>query len=72
MPKPLPWTRDQLLVAFRLYCQTPFGKLHSKNPQIIQLSNLIGRTPSAIAMKVCNFASFDPTHQTRGISALSQ
>lgn len=29
------WTREQLLVAFTLYSQIPFGKLHSRNPDII-------------------------------------
>lgn len=54
------WTRDQLLVAFTLYSQIPFGKLHSKNPDIIHYANLIGRTPSALAMKLVNLASLDP------------
>lgn len=54
------WTKDQLKLAFHLYCQLPFGKLHSRNPEIIQLAKLIGRTPSAVAMKLVNFASLDP------------
>lgn len=29
------WTREQLLVAFNLYCQLPFGKLDQRNPDII-------------------------------------
>src|SRR2546423_8851571 len=64
------WTRDELLVAFRLYCQTHFGKLHQRNPEIIELSQLLGRTPSAVAMKACNFASLDPVQKARNISAL--
>ncbi len=64
------WSRDELLVAFRLYCRTPFGKLHQHNPEIIELARLIGRTPSAVGMKACNFASLDPAQQTRGIRAL--
>ena len=64
------WSREQLLVAFRLYCRTPFGRLHSRNPDIIQLARLIGRTPSAVAMKACNFASLDPVQQQRNIVAL--
>lgn len=54
------WTRQQLLVAYKLYCQLPFGKLHSRNPEIIKYANLIGRTPSALAMKLTNIASLDP------------
>ncbi len=54
------WTPDQLKLAFHLYCQLPFGKLHSRNSEIIELAQLIGRTPSAVAMKLVNFASLDP------------
>jgi len=70
MAKHLGWTREQLLVAFRLYCRTPFGRLHGRNPEIIQLAKLIERTPGAVAMKACNFASLDPAQQSRGIKAL--
>lgn len=55
------WSRDQLKLAFYLYCQLPFGKLHSKNPDIAALAARIGRTPSAVAMKLSNFASLDPS-----------
>lgn len=64
------WTRDELLATFRLYCRTPFGRLHQRNPEIIELAQLLGRTPSAVAMKACNFASLDPVQKARNISAL--
>jgi predicted restriction endonuclease len=54
------WTRQQLLVAFNLYCQVPFGKMHSRNPEIIKYAEMVGRTPSALAMKLTNIASLDP------------
>jgi predicted restriction endonuclease len=65
------WTREQLLVAFRLYCQIPFGKLHSRNPEIIRYSNFIGRTPSALAMKLSNIASLDPAITSTGRKGLA-
>lgn len=64
------WTREQLLIALRLYCRTPFGKLHYHNPDIIRIAELIGRTPSAVAMKACNLASLDPAQAARGIRGL--
>ncbi len=54
------WTRDQLLVAFTLYSEIDFGKMDSRNPKIIRFAALIGRTPSALAMKLVNIASLDP------------
>lgn len=65
------WTNEQLKLAFHLYCQTPFGKLHSRNPQIIELAGLIGRTPDALAMKLVNFASLDPSITGTGRKGLS-
>lgn len=64
------WTTDQLKLAFHLYCQLPFGKLHSRNSSIIELAALIGRTPSAVAMKLVNFASLDPAITSSGRSGL--
>ena len=65
------WTREQLKLAFHLYCQLPFGKLHSRHPQIIALAQLIGRTPSALAMKLVNFASLDPSITESGRKGLT-
>ncbi len=64
------WTKDQLKLAFYLYCQLPFGKLHNRNPEIIHLSGLLGRTPSALAMKLVNFASLDPAITSTGRKGL--
>ncbi len=60
------WNRPQLLVAFSLYCQIPFGKLHYRNPEIIKYAKLIERTPSALAMKLSNIASLDPVITSSG------
>jgi putative restriction endonuclease len=64
------WTREQLLIAFNLYCKIPFGQIYKSNPMIVALANQIGRTPSAMAMKMVNFASLDPVHQLRNVKGL--
>src|SRR3990167_3618436 len=64
------WTKEQLKLAFHLYCQLSFGRLHSRNPEIIQLAKLIGRTPGAVAMKLVNFASLDPAITSTGRAGL--
>lgn len=65
------WTRDELILAINLYCKTPFGKIHRNNPKIIELANLIGRTPNSVSFKLVNFASFDPSLKARGIKGAS-
>jgi putative restriction endonuclease len=64
------WTREELIVAFNLYCRIPFGRIHKSNPEIIKISKKIKRTPSALAMKMVNFASLDPVHQNRDVKGL--
>ncbi|MCB7130012.1 MAG: HNH endonuclease [Candidatus Brocadiales bacterium] len=66
-----PWTENELLAAFRLYCRIPFGRLHQTHPEIVQLAEAMSRTPSAVSMKACNFASLDPELQRRGIAGLT-
>lgn len=65
------WTREHFLIALNLYCKLPFGKLHKGNPIIIDVAEKMGRTPSSLAMKLCNFASLDSVQQARGVRGLS-
>lgn len=62
------WTREELIIAFNLYCKTPFGKIHIHNPEIISLAKILGRTPSAVSWKLANFASLDPSLKKRNIA----
>jgi putative restriction endonuclease len=65
------WTREQLILAYNLYCKISFGKIHNRNPEIIDLAKLIGRTPSALSWKLANFARLDPNLKKRKIAGAS-
>lgn len=65
------WSREELIVAFNLYCKTPFGRIHNRNPQIIELASAIGRSPSALSWKLANFARLDPSVKQRSLSGAS-
>ena len=65
------WTREELIVAFNLYCKIPFGRIHIRNPRVIELAKAIGRTPSAVSWKLANFARLDPALQKRNIVGAS-
>ena len=72
MPNPSErWTREETLIALNLYCKLPFGKLHRRNHIIIEVAEKMRRTPSSLAMKLCNFAALDPVQRARGIKGLS-
>jgi putative restriction endonuclease len=64
------WTKEQLILAINLYSKIPFGSMHSRNKEVVDLSTVIDRSPSAIARKLGNFASFDPKLQARGVKGL--
>lgn len=66
-----PWSKAELILTFNLYLKIPFGKFHHSNSDIIRLAELIGRTPSAVSMRLSNFASVDPYHQERGVKGLT-
>lgn len=61
------WSREELIVAFNLYCKIPFGQNHIRNPKIIALAKIIGRSPSAVSWKLANFARLDPSLKSRSI-----
>lgn len=65
------WTRDEILLAINLYCKTPFGKIHVRNPEIIHLAKILNRTPGSISYKLANFASIDPSLDRKGASNYS-
>ena len=66
------WTREELLLAIDLYCRTRFGRIHARNPSILKLAEALTRTPNALAMKMVNFASLDPSLPRRGLGNVSR
>ena len=64
------WTKAQIKLAFHLYCQLPYGRIHGRNPEIISLARVIGRTADAVAMKMLNIASIDPAITSTGRAGL--
>lgn len=74
MEKAMPhvkWTRSELILAFNLYCQIPFGTIHMRNPRIIELCKIINRSAGAVSYKLANFSRLDPSLKERGIKGLS-
>lgn len=64
------WTKEETIVAFNVYCKVPFKNSSKTNATIIKYANIIGRSPSALNMKVGNFGRLDPELKKQGISGL--
>lgn len=65
------WTREEEIIVLDLYCKIPFKSSSKNNSEVIKIANLIGRTPSAVNMKIGNFGSFDNRLKEQGIVGLS-
>lgn len=64
------WTKEETIIAFNVYCKVPFKSSHKSNPTIIEYANIIGRSPSALGMKIGNFGRLDPALREQGITGL--
>lgn len=64
------WTREETILAFDLYCKTSFSKISKTNKDIIELAELLGRTPSSVGLKMANLACYDPELKARGIKGM--
>jgi putative restriction endonuclease len=58
-------------MALALYRALPFGRMDMRNAEVIALAQALGRTPASVALKLVNFASFDPDLQERGIKGMA-
>jgi hypothetical protein len=65
------WTRDELILAFELYCRIPFRLTKANNPDVQKLASMIQRSPASVARKLGNFGAFDPQLQKQDISGLT-
>ncbi|MDR2839941.1 MAG: HNH endonuclease [Paludibacter sp.] len=65
------WTKEETIIAFNVYCKIPFRSSSKTNATIIKYANIIGRSPSALNMKVGNFGRLDPELKKQGIVGLT-
>ena len=65
------WSREETILAYELYCRTSFSKISQTNPEIKKLSELLGRTPGSVALKMHNLAHYDPELKKRNVTAMA-
>ena len=66
-----PWTQEQLILAFELYCRIPFKNTKASSPEVRDLGSLLRRSGASVARKLGNFGAFDPELRRRNISGLA-
>lgn len=60
------WKREELVLAFNLYCKLPYGQFNNRNAEVKILAEIIDRTPGAVAYKLVNFVRLDPKQKLLG------
>jgi 5-methylcytosine-specific restriction enzyme A len=80
------WKRDEIILALDLYYKLEPGQMHSRNPDIIKLSELLNRlpihdiipdtekfrNPNGVGLKLCNFLALDPEYDGKGMQSFSK
>jgi 5-methylcytosine-specific restriction protein A len=80
------WHRDEIILALDLYFQNDRGSVDSRNPKIIELSEIINklplfeerpdeikfRNPNGVSLKLSNFMAIDPNFEGKGMTAYSK
>lgn len=65
------WNREELILAFELYCRIPFQRTKATDSRVKELAGILHRTPASVARKLGNFGAFDPQLAARNISGLT-
>ncbi|MGG9960205.1 HNH endonuclease [Ferruginibacter sp. SUN106] len=80
------WHRDEIILALDLYFQDERGSVDSRNPKIIELSEVINqlpifqerpdevkfRNPNGVSLKLSNFMAIDPDFDGKGMTSFSK
>lgn len=80
------WHRDEIILALDLYFKLEPGQIHAKNPEIIELSEILNKLPihetrpdsvkfrnaNGVGLKLSNFLAIDPNYSGKGMEAYGQ
>ena len=54
------WSREDIVIAYALYCITPLNKINPRNKVIQQVAEIIPHSVASIVMRMHNFQHLDP------------
>ena len=84
--RPPKWHRDEIILALQLYHRIEAREMDSKNPKIIEVSEILNklpihksrkehfkfRNPNGVSMKLNNFKAIDPDYDGKGMDRYSR
>lgn len=63
-----PWSRDDIIIAYALYCITPLKQIRPTNPLIRQVAESFPHSLHSLVMRMHNFSAIDPNSNVAGAS----
>ena len=60
------WSREDIIVAYALYCITPLNDMRPSNKLIQQVADGFSHSVSSLVMRMKNFAAIDPNSKVKG------
>lgn len=58
------WSREDIIIAYALYCVTPLKQINPRNKTIQQVAELIPHSVASIVMRMKNFMYLDPRNKS--------
>lgn len=66
MSERVPWSREDIIIAYALYCITPLNQMRISNKIIQQVAENFPHSVSSLIMRMKNFAAIDPNSKVKG------
>ena len=60
------WSREDIIIAYALYCITPLNQIRPSNKLIQQVAEKFAHSTSSLVMRMQNFAAIDPNSKVKG------
>lgn len=72
MGERVPWSREDIIVAYALYCITPLREIRASNKLICQVAENFPHSRDSLLMRMHNFSAIDPNSNVKGASHVAK
>jgi putative restriction endonuclease len=72
MAERVPWSREDIIIAYALYCIVPLNQIRTTNKLIQQVSEGFSHSTSSLVMRMQNFAAIDPNSKIKGATHVAK
>ena len=62
------WTEEETILVYYYYTLNRNSSFNASQQLVINIANLIDRTPASISQKMANFIHIDPTNKGKGLN----